>query len=352
MYILTREFLIENIIKKDESEIEIVSYNIDNYYTPIEIQKTKGKRTIFAIDNESDLYKMQKNIQRNFLSKIPLPMCVKGFCKNTSYAEFLAEHKKQKYYMRIDIKDFFDTITEEQIRENLSEFVKDDEALDILMDLCTYYGVLPQGAVTSPAISNIIFRRIDQRITKYCQKLNVKYTRYADDLMFSSSQMDFKPQKWFYKKIAYILKDMGFRINTKKTRNQKEKIALNGFVVKDVVSLSRKKLNNINKIIYYFKDKTQERFRIDCNSKDWLNEVNNLGLKDKNNKDYTFENEHKFINYLCGYRSFLLEIAAINQEQKNRKVTQIIHKVNQIEKIIDWFCIKENELKKIDIFNT
>lgn len=339
MYILTDKFFYENIVKKDEEDINIITMNIDTYYTETQIPKAYGTRTIYAIQKDSELYVAQKNILKNFLSKIPLPVCVKGFCIGGSYSEFLNAHKNQKYYLRIDIKDFFDSITEAQIIANLHEYVKSSSVLLAIVELCTYYGVLPQGAVTSPTLSNIIFRRIDQRITKYCQKVNVIYTRYADDLIFSSNNIDFKNQKWFYKKIKYILKQNGFKINTKKNNIQNEKLVLNGFVVKSEISLSRKKLNNINKIIFYFKDKSHtgsyevEQF---TDNPKWFSDIDKLGLKDKNNKDIRFSTKYEFINYLCGYRSFLLGVLHANGEMKNKKVKSIRHKVEQIQKIIDF----------------
>ena len=339
MYIATEEFLYENIIKRTRKEIDKVINQIEEYYTLVEIPKANGTRTICAIEYQSTLYNIQKNIQKNFLSKIPLPICVKGFCKGNSYADFLEMHKNQKYYMRLDIKDFFGSIKGEQIYQELLEYVKDENALFVLVFLCTYNGELPQGAITSPTISNIVFRRIDQRITKYCQKLDIIYTRYADDLIFSSNQINFKEQVWFYKKIAYILRESGFQINRKKIHNQEQKLTLNGFVVKQEVSLSRRKLNNLNKIIYYFKDKTKVgKYKIatDIKQRNWLEEINGLGLKSKNKKELIFETKLNFQNYLCGYRSFLLEIVNVNKEMGNKKVKQIIHKVEQIEKIIEY----------------
>lgn len=344
MYILTYEFMEEKVIKKEEMLIEAVRADTSGYYTLIEIPKSKGKRKICALKQGSELYKIQKNIQKNFLSKIPLPVCVKGFCKETSYVHFLKTHKNKKFYMRIDIKDFFDSIKLEQIRDNLEEYVKNEEALDTLIDLCTYEDSLPQGAITSPSISNIVFRRIDQRITKYCQKVDVEYTRYADDLVFSSNIIDFKNKKWFLKKIRYILRENGFLINKDKIRKQEKRLSLNGFVINDQISLSRKKFSNINRIIYYFKNKEAKgRYKVDnaLKEKNWLGEINDLRLVNSKNKILSFESDYHFINYLCGYRAFILEIANEIQEENNRKKKQLLHKVGQIEKIINWIMKQE-----------
>ena len=111
----------------------------------------------------------------------------------------------------MDIKDFFPSITSEIIKDTFSHLLSFDtdeekeKILELISEICTYEGVLPQGVPTSPVISNIVMTRIDQRITKYCQILGITYTRYADDMLFSSNMFDFKTKKWFIKKSSLFL---------------------------------------------------------------------------------------------------------------------------------------------------
>lgn len=299
--------------------------------------KKRGVRTIYTIEKDTEFYNMQKNLQKNFLSKVALPTCVKGFCKETSYCDFLKEHINKRYYMRMDIKDFFDSITEFQIHESLQDLVKSEDAIDIILKLCTYEGILPQGAVTSPMLSNIVFRRIDQRILKYCQKFDVTYTRYADDLLFSSNKINFKDNKWFYKKIKYILQENGFKSNYSKRHIEKDKLCLGGFVVQNEVNLSRKKLNNINKILYYFKDKNQKnKYVVDKNLVDenCIVEINKLKIIDNSGRQRWITTLPELINYLCGYRSFLIEVVNSNENIKTKKMKNLQNKIKQIEKVV------------------
>lgn len=295
---------------------------------------------------------MQKNLQQNFLAKVPLPTCVKGFCKETSYCDFLKEHRNQNNYMRIDIQNFFDSITEEQIRENLKDLVKTQEAITIITKLCTYEGFLPQGAVTSPMLSNIIFRRIDQRILKYCQKFDVIYTRYADDLLFSSNKIDFKKNKWFSKKVKYILRENGFKSNEAKKHIEEGKICLGGFVIENEISLSRNKLRNLNKITHYFKDKTKmDRYVVDkaLIHESCLPGIAKLTIQDSRGKARIFHSIAELINYLCGYRAFLIEIIQANENPHPLKMKNLQNKIKQIEKIVYQFEIVYKQENKGEI---
>ncbi len=337
MFIISKDYLVKNVIKYSEGKINDTIFQIEKFYSKIEIPKKRGTRTIYVIDQKSSLYQIQKNIQKNFLAQIKIPICAKGFYKETSYCDFLKEHVGKKYYMRMDIKEFFDSITVDQIYENLQDIVKSIDAIRLILGICTYHGGLPQGAVTSPMLSNLVFRRIDQRILKYCQKFDVTYTRYADDLLFSSNNIDFKNKKWFYKKIKYILQENGFKSNYSKRRMETEKLCLGGFVVEQEISLSRKKLNNINKILYYFKEKENSiKYIVDKNlvNLNCLEDINKLGIICNNGKERKFENMSQLINYLCGYRSFLIEIINSNDDSKSRKMKNLQNKINQIEKVV------------------
>ena len=333
MFILSEEYFYKNIIKFNIDEIQETIVYKDKYYNSFWIPKSNGKRKISGIDQNSDLFLMQENILHNFLAKVQLPLCAKGFVKHNSYINYLQEHINKKFYMRMDIKNFFDTITIQQIEESLSEFIKTPKVLNYLVELCTLNDKLPQGAVTSPDVSNIIFRRIDQRITKYCQKFDINYTRYADDLLFSSNKLNFKEEKWFYKKVKYILKENGFESNYSKRHMESKKMCLGGYVIEKDIHLSRKKLKVLNTILYYFKDKSNSnKYVIDSTilKRDYIDEINKMQIKDGRNSKKIFSNKMELINYLCGYRSFLISIVKNNDNSKK----SLIKKIMQIEILI------------------
>lgn len=331
-----------------------VQKDIKSNYTTHKIPKKNGERIIHAIKKNSDLYTLQKNLCVHFLDTIPLPKPVIGFVKDENYVRFLSLHMGKRFFLRLDIKNFFDTINRKMLRKTFKEFFpnSDNTALNTFIDLCTIDGKLPQGAVTSPVVSNIVFRRIDQRILKYCQnfddvynnkkpkKESITYTRYADDLLFSSDVIDFSKNAFFMGMIISILKDNGFAINKTKTRCSAKEISFSGFVLGHDVHLSRKKLHELNKIIYFF-NKTDEhshkKYRLKkaiFSSEEWLSNINSLGLEGRFGQKKLFNTSEELLNYLCGYRSFLLLILRENPNYSTH-IKQLDKKVHKLEEIID-----------------
>lgn len=356
MFISNNDYFYNHILRVSEEQLETVLSNKLEYYSTFYIPKKDGTREIKAIDKGKELYTIQNNLLNNFLCKIPLPICVKGFVRGESYNSYLSAHIGKKYYLRIDIKSFFDTITKEQIEDNILEFTSLNGVTNNIVDICTLENILPQGAVTSPAISNIIFRRIDQRITKYCQsfdviykknipcKENITYTRYADDMLFSSNKINFNEEKFFYRMIKKILRSNGFECNYSKKRTDIDFISLSGYVISNTdIHLSRNKLKNINKIFFYFdeyKDFTNREYSIRkdiFSGKDWIKEINNLNLADGNGLKKTFSNKTQILDYLCGYRSFIISVIQANGNDSNDTnfVKQMRKKVKKLECIID-----------------
>lgn len=170
----------------------------------------------------------------------------------------------------------------------------------------TYENKFVQGAVTSPSLSNLVFRQFDIRIESYCAKLGVKYSRYADDLLFSSSS-DCVHKKWFRSSISRIIRDGNFHLNYKKTKLQTGELHLNGYVVNDSVHLSRKKLSSISKLLW-----------------------------DMEHPDFQFKNHFikGTLNYLAGYRSFLIQSSRYTTDPKQKShLEKLIHRIEkQIEK--------------------
>lgn len=340
MFISDEAYFFNNIISSNEERLMFILQSKEKFYNSYEIPKSNGKRKIHAINNKSELCKIQRNLSMRFLNKLSLPDAPKGFIKGLSYNDFLVEHKNNKYFLKIDIKNFFDNINEKHIMEILKEYVKSDKVLIYISDICTLDNSLPQGAITSPVMSNVIFSRIDQRITKYCQRFDIVYTRYADDMLFSSNKYDFKTNPFFYRKIKFILKENNFAINVSKKKISESFLSHSGYVIKNDIHLSRKKLKGLNNILYYFKSNKNynepSKYKVDKNifDKNWLKEINELKLYDSRGKSKEFKTINEFVNFLAGYRSFLISITKAN-DSVNSSVKQLQNKIHRIEIILD-----------------
>lgn len=282
-----------------------------NDYASFTIPKKDGHRTITYLKKDSRLYNLQKKLLYNYLNKLALPTCVHGFRLKESYRSYLAPHIAGKFFLRIDIKDFFPSLSAEFISGELKQYISlstdsdTEEIIKLVVDLVTQEGVLPQGASTSPAVSNIAMARFDQRILKYCQALEITYTRYADDLLFSSEKFDFSQKKWFIKKIKHILADAKLRINYSKIKFSKDELSLNGYVItSNEIRLSRKRLSDIRHVL----SRMNQNYEILQTQGEgvFLSGINSLALLHRNLTVYPFESLFLLIQYLCGYRAFLI----------------------------------------------
>lgn len=315
------------------------SYNKEDY-KDFFIPKKNGYRQLSYLPKSSVLYLLQKKLLHNYLEKVSLPVCVVGFRKNENYKSYLLPHVGRKFFLRIDIKDFFISISKEVIVSELRCYLslntpeETERIIALIADIVTRNDVLPQGASTSPAISNIVMARIDQRILKYCQVFDITYTRYADDLLFSSYKFDFSKKKWFFKKIKHILKDNSLTINYAKNKVAQDEISLNGYVISNMdVHLSRKRLSDIRHVISRMQQ--NKRVLITDGENLFLNTINSLRLYHRDLARYPFESMFLLLQYLCGYRAFLISWIDINSQTSFQK--ELKHLIVRIESVIKDF---------------
>jgi hypothetical protein len=114
--------------------------------------------------------------------------------------------------------------------------------------------VLPQGAPTSPVFSNIICQRLDKRLTGVSKRFNLKYTRYADDITFSSMHNVYHDNGEFLKELQRVITDQGFHIKESKTRLQKRgyRQEVTGLVVNDSVNVRKRYIKQLRMWLYYW----------------------------------------------------------------------------------------------------
>lgn len=170
-------------------------------YVSFTIPKSSGEpRTITA--PRMTLRKLQRKILDDLLSKLPTHAAAHGFVKKRSVLTNAKPHQGAKLLIKLDIKDFFPTISYYRVRGLLRGYGLSFEVCDTLAGLMTHRpvlsdgyvvwpGVLPQGAPTSPTLANLICMRLDARLSGLAKKVGARYTRYADDMTFSfASGMD------------------------------------------------------------------------------------------------------------------------------------------------------------------
>jgi retron-type reverse transcriptase len=114
--------------------------------------------------------------------------------------------------------------------------------------------VLPQGAPTSPTITNIICKKMDHRLGGAAKRFGLRYTRYADDITFSSMHNVYQEGSEFIKEIQRIISDQGFEIKSSKTRLQKDgfRKEVTGLTVNEKVNVSKRYIKQIRMWLYYW----------------------------------------------------------------------------------------------------
>lgn len=190
---------------------------------------------------------------------------VHGFTTNRNIITNARNHCNKKFVLNIDIKDFFPTITQQRIRGvlmsppyNLSSIVA-----TTISHICCYEGKLPQGAPTSPIISNMVCAKLDSQLRLLAKKNRCFYTRYADDITFSTTANNFPPSiaqvtgskitdVSLSKDLICIFESNGFNINLNKIRIQKEnqRQEVTGLTVNNKPNVSRKYIKKVRAMIH------------------------------------------------------------------------------------------------------
>lgn len=228
-------------------------------------KRSGGHRYIQAPDKP--LKKVQRTILKRLLNKLPVHPSATGFEKGHSIVSNAFPHVGADIILRMDIKSFFTATATDRLRGYLYGIGWDQESTDILVRLCTCEDALPQGAPTSPRLSNLINYELDSRLSGWAEKIGAVYTRYADDITFSFHNLNNAPSLTrmaqnpktlervtctlqggtFVSSTIQITKNVlaeyGYRLHTKKKlnirrRHQQQKVT--GLVVNDHLALPRK----------------------------------------------------------------------------------------------------------------
>lgn len=192
-----------SIIGKSKKELDDFVKEIDKYYTEwseIKIDKKTNQPKTYKDGtikqrvirpSKMPLKIIQKQIKDRILSLIELPENVQGGVKKRSNITNAKPHQGKKYILTTDLQDFYPSIKAKRIYETFIELGFNAQCAFYITRLTTWKGELPQGTPTSTHISNLVFLKTDYKLIELCKAHNITYTRYIDDLTFSS-QSDFQ----------------------------------------------------------------------------------------------------------------------------------------------------------------
>lgn len=183
-----------------------------------------------------------------------------GFTAGKSVLSNAQVHVGHNYVFNIDLKDFFPSIPQARVwkRLQLPPFNFSQDIANVLAGLCCSFdnevgeNVLPQGSPASPLLTNAICDKLDRRMKGVAKRFGLHYSRYADDMTFSSMHNVYQEDGEFRKEILRIIEEQGFRMNENKTRLQKDgaRQEVTGLTVNAVANVSRKYISDLRWILH------------------------------------------------------------------------------------------------------
>lgn len=228
-------------------------------------KKSGGERTISAPCG--NLKWMQLCLNEIFKALYTASPYAMGFAEGRSIVDNARMHTNQNYVFNIDLKDFFPSIDQARVwkRLQLAPFNFNAKVSSVIAGLCCMRTiryredlpfeeayVLPQGAPTSPLLTNAICDTLDRRLHGLAKRFGLHYSRYADDITFSSMHNVYQPDGDFRKELERIISDQHFTINSKKTRLQhcSQRQEVTGITVGLKLNVARKYVKDVRSILH------------------------------------------------------------------------------------------------------
>lgn len=232
-------------------------------------KRSGGKRTIASPCGP--LKNAQSRIRTEILEQVTPHSRAMAYRKGVSIRDHAALHTNSSAILRFDIRDFFPSIGLDRVNQLFASFGYTEDMCEILSRLCTAYmaqerlladgrvyylhkgpKVLPQGASTSPTISNLVCRTLDKRLSAFSAKRNMTYTRYADDIYLSSKSW-IADYNSIIRTVIRIVGSEGFTINKKKTKIMKgnRRQYVTGIVANKKTNLEKEKLRRFRSFLHY-----------------------------------------------------------------------------------------------------
>jgi RNA-directed DNA polymerase len=266
--IFSNEKELASLIHVNEKHINLLSTFPHRYYKKYRVPKSNGGFREIR-QPRKDLKGIQAWILRNILDKLSPSPYATAYTKKKSISDNVVPHSNNRYFVCLDLEDFFPSISIKRVAKVFSIIGYCKKAAAVLAKLCTcnggvpyggvftptFEGNLPQGAVTSPSLSNLIAGKLDRRIAGYTSRRNIIYTRYADDITLSTNNPVVLCQ--FLPRICKIIRSEHFKPNMGKLRvlGPRRRCSITGLVKDNSMSkfgIGRKKKRQMRAVMHHF----------------------------------------------------------------------------------------------------
>ncbi len=255
------------------NELRFLCYQRDvssiSHYQRFAIPKKSGGERIISAPMPR-LKRAQYWLLENILNKIPVTDSAQGFVKRRNIVSNALPHVAKAVVVNLDLENFFPSISYARVKGIYRQLGYSEEVATLCAMLSTepqttayeldgqrYFvktgaAALPQGAPTSPALSNLLCRRLDKRMRGAAAKLGFAYTRYADDLTFSADGVDNLAVKKLLWRVRKIVESEGLKVHPHKThvmrKHQRQEVT--GVVVNQKPSVCRDELRKFRALLF------------------------------------------------------------------------------------------------------
>ncbi len=245
------------------AELKKIWYYREKMYRCFSIAKGRDKIRVISAPNER-LKFLQRRLADKLTELYRPRDPVHGFVAGRSVKTNALAHLHRRFIVNIDLSDFFPTITQRRVEGMLSSLGIEVRVCEIISQICCNNGCLPQGAPSSPILSNMICFSLDKKLLFIDKKARCIYTRYADDITFSSHQPPaklfetalppagrFSPDL-FAPELRDIFTQNGFAINSDKTHyaDRHSRRIVTGLKVNELLNVDRRYVRNIRAALH------------------------------------------------------------------------------------------------------
>lgn len=252
-----------DLLQIDRSKLLRFLYSEYKLYRYFEVPKKMGGTRLIKTPVEP-LKALQLKVKAELEKYYEPRAATHGFVKQRSITTNATPHLRKRYVLNLDLEDFFGTITFGRVKRafQASPFNMPHNVATVVAQICCEKGVLPQGAPTSPIVSNIIAFKLDNQLMSLARQYRCTYTRYADDITFSFNQnqnslpraiVDFKYDRVVIgSKLADLISKNGFKVNFDKTRLQSRQTrqSVTNITVNEKLNVNRRFLRQTSSMIY------------------------------------------------------------------------------------------------------
>lgn len=235
-----------------KSEYLYIMANAQNhFYRRFRIPKKNGQFRLISAPLPL-LKDVQSFILVNILYKIPSHTCAKAYIKKKSLKDNAKFHRNQKTLLKVDIKDYFPSLSSRRVYAFFLGLGYSKSLSGLFSGLCTLSDSLPQGAPTSPYLSNLLTIQLDQQLFDFCQNNGaLRYTRYADDIAISGTF----DARGIIPNVYKIIQENGLLPNTDKTHviGQHMQQNVTGIVVNKKTQVPKQYRKKIRLEMYYIR---------------------------------------------------------------------------------------------------